>query len=506
MAIPAEARGVPEAPAPQPPRALGSALTWALVAVALVAIPFLVVRFPPITDLPQHAAQIRLFGEAVGDPHSPYQIQWLTPYGLSFVILGAAWLLFGPGLAGKVGFLVVAALWAAAVHALAARRGRPISAALLATVMVFSHVLYWGFFSFLAGFVLFCAWIEIERSTRSRPLDGRRAAVLVVTASALYFTHALWFAAAALWLAIIGAATRRPWRQQASRLACLIPQVALALWWFPQLAERGFTSTTFWGDAGLPRLAPAALRDAALGGLRGSTEPLLLATVAVWIGLALWAARGRLRESVDVELLGLAAILVAAAVVLPYKFENTTRFAHRWMPAALAFLLLAMPPLAIRARLRRVLAVALLGGFVGATALTWRTFEDVELAGLRQVFDALPQGQRVLGLSYVAESPRIREHPFIQTFAYAQVLRGGELNFSFADFAPCLVVYRPPRPRPWTLNLEWLPRRVRYSDFAHFDYLVLHGDPAVQAAMIERTPIEPVTAPAPWRLYRVRRE
>lgn len=484
----------------------GAPLAWAAVAVVLVAVPFLVVRFPPITDLPQHVAQIRLFGEALADPQSPYQIQWLTPYGLSFVILAAAWLLFGPGLAGKVGFLVVAALWVGAVHVLAARRGRPISAALLASVMVFSHVLYWGFFSFLAGFVLFCAWIEIERATRRRPLDGRRVAVLVVAAAALYFTHALWFAAAALWLALTGAVARRPWREQASRLACLAPQVALALWWFPQLAQRGFTSTTFWGDAGLPRLTPWGLRDAALGGLRGSTEPLLLATLAVWIGLGLWAARGRLRESVDVELLGLAAIFVVAAVVLPYKFENTTRFAHRWMPAGMAFLLLAMPPPAIRARLRRVAAVALLGGFVGATALTWRTFEEVELAGLRQVLDALPQGQRVLGLSYAGESPRIREHPFIQMFAYAQVLRGGELNFSFADFAPCLVVYRPPRARPWTLNLEWLPRRVRYSDFAHFDYLVLHGDLAVQTAMAERTPIEPVTAPAPWRLYRVRRE
>ncbi len=77
------------------PAGRNSRIVWALVATGLTAIPFLVVRFPPITDLPQHLAQVRLFGEALTDPQSPYVIQWLTPYGLSFAILGAAWLLCG---------------------------------------------------------------------------------------------------------------------------------------------------------------------------------------------------------------------------------------------------------------------------------------------------------------------------------------------------------------------------------------------------------------------------
>jgi hypothetical protein len=377
---------------------------------------------------------------------------------------------------------------------------------MLASAFVFSHVLYWGFFSFLAGLVPFCVWIEIERSTRRRRLDWRGALGLVAAGLALYFTHALWFAAAATWLATAGVLSRLPWRQQAARLACLSPQIALALWWFPQLAPRGFTSPTFWNHPGLPRLAPSALVDAALGGLRGSTESLLLATVAVWILFGLWGARGRLASAVDAELLILGALFLAAAVCLPYKFENTVRFAQRWMPVAVVFLLLGAPPPALRATLRRAVAAALLAGFVAATALAWRTFEAVELAGLAQVLDALPERQRVLGLSYAPDSPRILGKPFIQTFAYAQALRGGELNFSFADFAPCLVVYRVPRVPPWTLSLEWFPQRVRFSDFKHFDYVVVHGDEAAHALMAQRAPIAPVTASAPWRLYRVRAE
>ncbi|MBP1767877.1 MAG: hypothetical protein H6P98_1992, partial [Candidatus Aminicenantes bacterium] len=50
----------------------------AALCCGLAALPFLLVKFPPITDLPQHAAQVRLFGEAVSGPDSPYRIQWMT--------------------------------------------------------------------------------------------------------------------------------------------------------------------------------------------------------------------------------------------------------------------------------------------------------------------------------------------------------------------------------------------------------------------------------------------
>jgi hypothetical protein len=197
--------------------------------LALVAIPFLVVRYPPITDLPQHAAQIRLFGEALSDPQSQYQIQWLTPYGLSFVVLGACWLLAGPAAAGRIAFMVLALLWVGSIQMLAARRNRSIASALLASVFVFSHVLYWGFYSFIAGFVLFCVWIEVERSLRSRIRAARGILLIVAMGFALYLTHALWFAAAAVWLAAVGVLARLPWRQQTARLAGLAPPLALAL-------------------------------------------------------------------------------------------------------------------------------------------------------------------------------------------------------------------------------------------------------------------------------------
>ncbi len=91
-------------------RTFNTRILFALLCCLLAAIPFLLVKFPPITDLPQHAAQVRLFGEALNQPDSPYRIRWITPYSLVYAVLGASWLAFGPENAGRLAMLFIALL------------------------------------------------------------------------------------------------------------------------------------------------------------------------------------------------------------------------------------------------------------------------------------------------------------------------------------------------------------------------------------------------------------
>jgi hypothetical protein len=103
---------------------------------------------------------------------------------------------------------------------------------------------------------------------------------------------------------------------------------------------------------------------------------------------------------------------------------------------------------------------------------------------------ARPARPRVIGLAYAGSPPLLKTRPFLQTFAYAQVARGGTLNFSFAEFAPSLVVYTT-RPRwPWT-GLEWFPNRVRAGDFANFDYALINAAPELHQRLAERFPPRP---------------
>lgn len=491
------------------------------VSAALVAWPFLVVTVPPLADLPQHAAQVRLFGEAWAQG-SPYTVQWGTPYSLVYVVLAAARAVVGPWggelAAAKAGAALVVLLWVGSLHLLAWRFERPPAAAVLASMLVFSHVLYWGFLPFMMGFPLFALWLLWLRRP---PQGGWRDGLLTILLLALiYLAHALWFAAALGWLgieALRGLRAGVPWRRQVPRLIGAGSVAVLALAWFARISDTSFSTPPLW----LPvwrRLLPAAWQEAAFGGLTGALEAFALAALLSWIAAASWSGLRRRASAEGTDhhsggafpdrrlpgRLALAgALLLAAALVLPDKYLNTIEFHDRWMPPALALLLLAVPPLRLRRWLAGAAAVTLLAGFVGVTALTWQRAEADELAGLDAALEALPAQPTVLGLDFLRGSRHLDHEPYLQTFAWGQVVHGGELNFSFADFAPSLVVYDPPRDKPWTGGLEWFPQLVRPGDFGWFDYLLVRA-PEPTHRQFEAAPyLERVTPEAPWRLYQV---
>jgi hypothetical protein len=88
-------------------------------------------------------------------------------------------------------------------------------------------------------------------------------------------------------------------------------------------------------------------------------------------------------------------------------------------------------------------------------------------------------------------------------FAYSQVLHGGRLNFSFAQFAPSLVVHRSRPEIRWTRGLEWFPERLRREDLAHFEYAIVNGHEGTHAWFTALGGMTPMTHQGRWRLYRV---
>lgn len=472
-----------------------------VLSCGLAALPFFSVTIPPMADLPQHLAQIRLLLEAIGDPSSPYSVQWLTPYSAAYVVLGALWAVVEPFTAGRLGGTVLVVASTVALHVVAARHGRSPWAATLASLLVFNHTLYWGFFTFVSGFPVFLLWLELV----SRPRDRfRRTDALAWSACAfvLYLTHALWFGAGAVTLLALSLWERRSVKEIALRLTTLVPVGIAVLFWWPRFSS-GFSTPPEWWVPVWERLSPLWWADSGFGGLHGGFEWIVAAVLFAWIGAALWTRRGELRGASDARLLLVAALFGFVAFALPDKYMNTLHFATRWAAPALAMLLLALPEPRVRRPAIPVFAAGLAVTFSLVTALSWATFEATELDGLQDAVDALPEKQRVLGLDYVRHSQVVRGRPFLQTFAWAQVVKGGELNFSFADFAPSLVKYDPPRDKAWHPALEWYPRQVRPSDIAHFDYVLAGGNDETHARLASFQELEPVTSSGVWRLYRV---
>ena len=256
----------------------------------LVVVPFLCVEFPPITDLPQYLAQIRLFCEAIQNPTSPYRIQWLTPYTLSYALLGVISMLFRPEVAGRIAVLAMGILWTAATHWLAARRQRPAAAAVLSSTIFFGHILYWGFLSFLVGWPAFVVWFILTTRPSWRN-SWAEALIFFGGAVLLYTSHALWFAAGAAWFGIYSLAFRIPFRTIAIRLAGLAPVLIGVVIWYPHLAAGGFVSQTVWTSLPTGRLSFSWLVDAVFGGIRGPTEYVICGVLVWWIGASLWQSR-----------------------------------------------------------------------------------------------------------------------------------------------------------------------------------------------------------------------
>jgi hypothetical protein len=474
----------------------------ALLSCALVAMPFVFVRFPPITDLPQHVAQIRLFGEALTDPSTIYTIQWFTPYSLCYAVLAFFWALVPPAEVGRCAMLFLAVAWAGAVHAIAARRGRSATRAMLASLLTFNLALYWGFLSFVFGWVVFAFWLDVTSRASADRFGWRDAGGHLAAALLLYFTHVLWLACGLAWLAAMAVRRRLPMRAMALRAASVTPVVLATALWYPHLARSGFVSETMWATPIYSRISFNWLVDGTLGGLRGAAEPVALGFILAWLALSAWQHREQLATVVDGELALLGGFLLAGALVLPDKQMNTIYFAVRWLAPAMVALLLALPPPRLPHSIARIATVGLLAVFSATTAVGWTRFERFELSGLGEALAGLPETPRVLGLDFVKESTVLKGRPFLQTFAYAQVVQGGRLNFSFAGFAPSLVVYRGRLGVPWTIGLEWFPETVRAEDFRHFDVALINASDAAHRLLAERAPIAPVTKSGRWRLYR----
>jgi len=472
----------------------------AFVCCVLVCIPFLLVTFPPITDLPQHVAQVSLFQDAISNPESPYRVQWLTPYSLVYVVLGISYGISGAAHAGSLGMVLLAFMWIGIVHWLAAKHGRPLSGAVLATVLFFSHIVYWGFYQFVLGWIVFLAWVLLTQTKREKMYQ--EFCLFLIGAALLYMAHVLWLFVALAWLVVGDILFRRQWKNILVRFGATIPVCCLVIIWYPSLAAYGFGSKTHWLRPPLKRFSFSWLVDSALGGLKGSSEYVVVGVILTWIVLTLVQYRRDIRRHLNVELLLLGLGFFVLGLTLPDKHTNTIQFAQRWIPPAVCLVILSLPPLRIKRSIVQVGATVVVVGFILTTSLSWRMFESTGYSGMQEALNELPLNPRVIGLSYIQRSPFTRGKPFIQGFAYSQVYRGGELNFSFADFGPSLVVYRKRRDIPWTSGLEWFPERVRVRDFRYFDYALIHGSDELHTQLKGIGLLKAVTKKGMWRLYK----
>jgi hypothetical protein len=476
---------------------------WLVVACALAALPVVSVRYPPILDLPQQLAQIDLLGRALADPGGPYRIQWWEPDKLGYPLLALA-RAAGTTWAPRLAVLLLQAAWIAGVFALAVRRRRRPEQALIASSFLWSGTFYGGFLHFLLGIVALAFWIP--ELTRDRSQRSLTSIVLLSFAGGVlcWLAHALWMAAAFVLVPLTLALRRAPPREWLGRALGLAPLAVASAWWYQRFLASGWDSTFYFGTPWSVRLtSPDYVAGVLLGGLRGSSEVWLVGALTLWLVAGLASKRGR--EGVDRALAALGAALLVFVLMAPESLGATALFGRRWGWVAGVCLVLAVPPPAIRPLLRGIFALSLVGALSAATFSAWRYFDRTWMAGFERVLVPVRAGDRVLGLDFVRHVPRLWIDPLFHMAAYAEIERGAELGYSFAETPSSLVVFRDlPVRRPWTAHLELYPAGLKPTDLDHFDWVLAVAEPEFHAALVRRFPRLTERASAgPWQLYAV---
>ncbi len=165
-----------------------------LIAASLLAtIPVWMASFPPMVDLPEHAAQIALLRN-LHNPGFPFAnlfwVNWFTPYLLGYMLVYTFTPLLGIVTATKFVVAVAVAAVPVATALLARETGADRYWALLTIPAMYGFSYSWGFLNFLVAAPIGLLFLAMfMRHTRKPSL--RSSAYVALFSILLFFSHAL---------------------------------------------------------------------------------------------------------------------------------------------------------------------------------------------------------------------------------------------------------------------------------------------------------------------------
>ncbi|MCC6213759.1 MAG: hypothetical protein IT376_02745 [Polyangiaceae bacterium] len=488
-----------------------------LGAAGVVLPPFAVVTYPPITDLPFHAAQSAIFLH-FSDPAYRFAEQFSlhpleAPYVVTYLVTAA----LGSVLPIRIAASITAALCllapAAGLAALLRGIGKSPLLATLAFGLVWNNLAHWGFLSFLLGLGLELASVGVALATARDP-TRRRAASLAVLLVAVFFAHPFRFpfALAGVGLVTLLAAPASAARRQLAAAAATSAMPFLA-WLLVRPAELSPPIELGWPDPSRVLDAPRHLFDGFRAGTDVGAEErslaLALAASLVVVIAAILIARRREPKRPPWPAARRGATVVAALVgahalayfVLPMKIGEWWYVYPRELLCAAVAALAWVPELPVWPKLRLAVVAVAIAASTRMTTLVTREWAGFERAteDFRAVVRAVPPAPRLAYLVFDHRGASQTHSPFVHLPAWVQAERGGWLSFHFATWGLYPVRYRAGGdvPPPLPLAFEWRPQDFRLLQLGWFDALLVRhtvepapivaADPGLKLAAHEGT-------------------
>jgi hypothetical protein len=463
---------------------------WAVLFVLLVsslALPFLLVKEPPLLDYPNHLARAFILNHL----HDPafhfseyYRADW-EPY--PYILWDVLMLALQQGLpveaAGKLLLIFNTVLLPFSVAWFLWQTNRTeIKLSFLACALCFSPLFLWGFEAFHLGMGLCFLMIGTWFWYLCKP-SGPRAAFFFVLVFATYFAHLLAFASAALALSVFEL-TRFNWRNWL-RLACfLAPASLLSLWAHPGLS----------GHPGLgwqPFMERLRLVSDYL--IHGYNRDLDLFFAGGLVLCVLVAVVGNRELRVNSRWLGVALSFLVVFLSLPHQWGENYDVNVRLLPT-LYFLIFAVFRIGRRTNWIVVLGVALtaLRVFNVGTGFERQAQRN---AAMDRGIEQIPRNARVFGIYEDARDVDLLDH-YGHYWDYAVIRRGATTNdlFDISGQTPMRIIYDPYQDD--TDNWEHISE--------YFDYIWCYEDTSDQGSISAIA--DKVYVDGPLTLYRVRKQ
>jgi hypothetical protein len=470
-------------------------IVFGVLSVACV-LPLFRAELPPLQDLPQHLAAVRVLRSYPDLNLGQYfDVElWRTQY-LTFY--GAVWLLsyvFGILLATKLLIAVAIAALPWTIAGLLRELGRDPRVAVFAFGLTYNAHLVLGFFNFIAALPLMFWGISralVYRRTSSRRDAAMVGAILLVC----FYTHVVPFAFCALGVALVcmGGGLVPTLR----RGFVFVPAALAALFWLHSTPAGGATLSAAGGGDGTkePVFASvnAAIRELPMwltDVLSGARDEQLL---VAWGALLLCAMALGLRRPPEhahfqpehpsvhaYRVALLAPVAMVAYFITPTSYDWIWPISARFPLMALLFVILLVPkPRGFFGS--AVLAAAGFVAFLGFSDVgrAFSAFAEDERGAIHEAINAIPKGERVAGLIFERNSRHVKFSPFLHYAALYQAEKGGAVMFTFADFPQSPFRFkeghRPPRVRA---RWEWTPERVDPArDLSWYHYVLVRGNP-----------------------------
>jgi hypothetical protein len=477
-----------------------------LLACLLCGLPVWLPHYPPMVDLPQHAAQVTLMLN-MNNPDFPlsnqYQFNLFTPYLLGYLLIAAVTPLIGVVAACKL--VVWATLFALAIASryLLRRTGADPYWAWLVFPTLYGFSYQWGFLSFLVAAPVGVAFLGL---IWNRGIDHylRSSLLVVVMLYVLFFCHALTLGLFSLIAALYwycSAPRLRDLIKTAWPLISLLPVVAI---WFsfsnqdsgPQPLEwdlSWFDTNDYYYRHLASWVSPTGHDWGRVTGfiprLLGVRPSIPLTLVGVTLFILPFLGGGRLATS-RVRYVPLALLLLVLLFLPSGLFESYFAFQRFVLFSMPLFLVVIDTPKRLH-KVQRVLRLT--APLIAFGWIFWTSYNAMQIDKDSEEFDAvmskmLPY-KSTLSLIFAKDDNHSITPTFVNFPAWYSAIRIGTMDPSPAEFAKWMPITLKPEfvSKPGLRAISWFPQEFDWKihNGRKFDYFIVRAQ-ADAGAFISR--------------------